>query len=67
MRKIIFSTHFFCTHSSHLHKKIESNLPFLSVRGIIAQPITADITIKKRLAYRKDNPTDYALKRREQH
>ena len=59
MRKIIFSTHFFL-HSqlTFAQKKIESNLPFLSVRGIIAQPITADITIKKRLAYRKGNPTD---------
>ena len=65
MRKIIFSTHFFCTHSSHLHKKIESNLPFLSVRGIIAQPITADITIKNGwLTVKTTQPLD-ACKRRD--
>lgn len=47
MRKIIFSTHFFFALTAHIcTKKIESNLPFLSVRGIIAQPITADFTIK---------------------
>ena len=53
-----FAFIFFFALTTHIcTKKIESNLPFFSVRGIIAQPITADITIKKQLAYRKDNPT----------
>ena len=57
MRKIIFSTHFFLhPQLTFAQKKIESNLLFLSVRGIIAQPITADITIKKTVGLPQRQP-----------